>query len=66
MIFIAPGKAWKRGKNAKGVEQSETSCSDPPGESPEPARTGHPPEPSVAWCGGDPACEAYTEGVQAV
>jgi hypothetical protein len=33
------------------------------------SRTGkasHPPEPSVAWCGGDPGCEAYTGGVQAV
>ena len=26
---------------------------------------GHQPESSVAWSGGDPGCEAYTEGLQA-
>ena len=31
-----------------------------------PAKVGHPPEPSVAWCGSDPGCEAYTGSVQAV
>ena len=30
-----------------------------------PAKAGHQPEPSVAWSGGDPGCEAYTGGVQA-
>ena len=48
------------------LKQSETSYRDPPGASPEPVRIGHPPEPSVAWCGGDLACEAYTGGLQAV
>ena len=30
-----------------------------------PAKAGHQPEPSVAWSGSDPGCEAYTGGVQA-
>jgi hypothetical protein len=41
------------------ISESETPNCDPPGESPELARTGPPPGPSVAWCGSDPACEAY-------
>ena len=28
-------------------------------------KAGHQPESSVAWSGGDPGCEAYTESVQA-
>ena len=47
-------------------ELLETSHCDPSGESPGPVRVGHPPEPSVAWFGGDPGCEAYTGGRQAV
>ncbi len=47
-------------------KQSETSYRDPSGASPEAVRIGHPPEPSVAWCEGDLACEAYTGGLQAV
>jgi hypothetical protein len=53
-------------ESREGNQQSETSLSDPAGESPVPERVGHPPEPSVAWTGGDPGCEAYTGGVQAV
>ena len=30
-----------------------------------PVKVGHQPESSVAWSGGDPGCEAYTESVQA-
>jgi len=44
---------------------TETSLSDPAGESPDPVEVGHQPEPSVAWSGGDPSCEAYTGSVQA-
>jgi hypothetical protein len=64
--FVAPGKAWKERKRAKGQANQKLLIATPPGESPEPARIGHPPEPSVAWCGSDPACEADTGGVQAV
>jgi len=38
---------------------------DPAGASPEPVKVGDPPEPSVAWLGGDPGCEAYTGSLQA-
>nr|WP_242477237.1 MaoC/PaaZ C-terminal domain-containing protein [Halochromatium glycolicum] len=53
-------------EESERISESETPCCGPPGASPEPVRIGHPPEPSVAWCGSDPACEANTGGVQAV
>ncbi len=53
-------------EDSERIGESETPFCDPPGASPEPVRSGHPPEPSVAWCGSDPACKAYTGCVHAV
>ncbi len=55
--MLRQAKPGRGGRKPQGVEQSETSCCDPSGASLEPARIGHPPGPSVAWCGGDPGCE---------
>ena len=44
---------------------AETFCSNPAGENPVPAKVSHQPEPSVAYCGSNPSCEAYTGSVQA-
>ena len=38
---------------------------DPAGASSEPVKVGDQPEPSVAWPGGDPGCEAYTGSLYA-
>ena len=45
--------------------ETETLRRNPAGES-RPAKAGDQPEPSVAWYGGNPGCEAYTGSVQAV
>ena len=39
---------------------TETFGCDPTGERPDRPRLANQPEPSVAWSGGDPGCEAYT------
>jgi hypothetical protein len=59
----APGKAWVRRMPCESV--TETLRRNPAGQS-RPAKAGNQPEPSVAWCGGNPGCEAYTGSVQAV
>jgi hypothetical protein len=58
---IAPGKAWER----RMLDELKPIGRSPAGESPAPAKVGHRPEPSVAWRGGNPGCEAYTGGMQA-
>ena len=59
----APGKAWVRRMACESV--TETLRRNLAGQS-RPAKGGDQPEPSVAWCGGNPGCEAYTGSVQAV
>ena len=41
-------------------DMTETFGCDPTGERPDRPRLANQPEPSVAWSGGDPGCEAYT------
>ena len=59
----APGKAWVRRTTCESV--TETLRRNPAGQ-PRPAKAGDQPEPSAAWYGGYPGCEAYTGSVQAV
>ena len=59
----APGKAWVRRTPCENV--TETLLRNPAGQS-RPAKAGDQPEPSVAWYGGNPGCEAYTGSVRAV
>ena len=59
----APGKAWVRRTTCE--DMTETLQRNPAGQS-RPANAGDQPEPSVAWFGADPGCEAYTGSVRAV
>ena len=45
---------------------SSKPCLGPSGCKPRPAKVDHQPEPSDAWCWGDPRCEAFTGSLQAV
>jgi hypothetical protein len=58
----APGKAWARRMPCE--DMTETLQRNPAGES-RPAKAGDQPEPSVAWFGGNPDCEAYTGSMRA-
>ena len=55
-------KAWERGK----LCNAETFRRDPAGNQPRPAELGQQPEASLAWCRGDPGCEAETASERAV
>ncbi len=58
----APGKAWARRMTCRTM--IETLRRNPAGQA-RPAKAGNQPEPSVAWFGGNPDCEAYTGSMRA-
>ena len=68
--FAVGRKNWCAGQSSDKENGrsygSSKPCLGPSGCKPRPAKVDHQPEPSDAWCWGDPRCEAFTGSLQAV
>jgi len=55
-VNVRQAKPWKGG--CRTGREAETVHRNPAGDQSRPTKVGHQSEPSLAWCRGDPGCEA--------